>query len=104
MRVTESAVQTEALLEKEKLRYMGEMADDQLAFMVHLNALSAEVDGLSRFSDIRDVDTAAGVVAGIRAQLEVRCMCVGLVAGCVATLCATVASGGHGEVPPVQLA
>jgi hypothetical protein len=81
-------MQTDAVLEKEKARYMSEMADQQTAFLDHLNSISLEVNGLARFTDLREVDKASSAVTVIKRQLEVRacvlvCMCVCCVCVCV---------------------
>jgi len=67
-----SCFQTDAVLDKEKSRYLTEMADEQTAFLEHLNSISLEVNGLARFADLKEVDKAASAVAVIKRQLEVR--------------------------------
>ncbi len=87
-------MQTDAVLEKEKARYMSEMADQQTAFLDHLNSISLEVNGLARFTDLREVDKASSAVTVIKRQLEVRacvhvCMCA-CVHVCMLCMCLCV--------------
>jgi hypothetical protein len=65
-------VQTDAVLEKERRRYMDEMEDEQKTFLEHLNSINLEVNGLAKFTDLRDVEKASSAVATIKRQLEVR--------------------------------
>ena len=72
LRIAERMAATDAILDKEKQRYMNEMADEQTNFMDHLNSISLEVNNLARFTDLKEVDKASSAVAIIKRQLEVR--------------------------------
>lgn len=69
-RVYKKIAEVEAALEKEKTRYMDEMAAEQVEFEDSLVGLSDEVTALTRFTKMEDTEVASSTVSKLKASLD----------------------------------
>jgi dynein heavy chain, axonemal len=69
-RIFKKIAEVEAALEREKNKYMEDMAAEQAAFDESLGSLADDVAGLSTFTKMEDVETAAAGVARTKLMLD----------------------------------